>query len=173
MFSTLRLKLAIYKNRLLRFRGPALRDQCAKLIMHTCSLQLERSEVRELAPTLGAAGPMLLSGGAITTVTYSVFDPEADKVDPAIKNEPWRAFSKVIMRLSIEKDPEFEVKLLKRSPKELPDPTKVLVVDEWVEIEPRTCHKAPGLALVKHLSQYFPLIPRPHQGPTIAPGVTS
>lgn len=155
MFSTLRLKLAIIRNRILRFRGPALRDQCAKLIMHTCSLQLERSEARELAPTPGASGPMLLSGGAITTVTYSVFDPEADKVDPAIKNEPWRAFSKVTMRLTVENDPTFEVRI------------------DDKEVEPRTCHKAPGLALVKHLSQYFPLIPRPHQGPTIAPGVTS
>lgn len=155
MFSTLRLKLAIIRNRLLRRNGPALRDQCAKLIMHTCSLQLERSEVRELAPTLGAAGPMLLSGGAITTVTYSVFDPEADKVDPAIKNEPWRAFSKVTMRLTVENDPAFEVRI------------------DDKDVAPRACHKAPGLALIKHLSQYFPLIPRPHQGPTIAPGVAS
>lgn len=162
MFASLKLKLAVLANQFSRRNGPSTRDQCAQLIMHTCSLQLERSEARELAPTEGATGPMSLSGGAITTVTYNVFDPDADQVDASIKKEPWRAFARVVMRLTIEKDPEFEVQILSKADPDAPD-------GFWAQVEPRSRHKAPGLALIKHLSQYFPLIARPHRGPTIKP----
>lgn len=153
MLSRLKLKLALLINHYRRRNGPTLADQCAKVIMHTCALQLERTETRELAPSLGATGPMSLSGGAITTITYKVFDTEADKVDKTIRLEPWRAFAQVIMRLTLERNPEFEV-----------------YVDQE-QLEPRDCHKAPGLELIKHLSTYFPLLPRPHTGPTIKPAI--
>jgi hypothetical protein len=114
--------------------------------MHMCGLQLERGETRELPATSGAFGPMTLSGGAITTVTYRVFDRDADKVDKAIRSEPWRAFAQVTMRITIDRDPEFEV-----------------VVDEK-PIEARACHKAPGIALIRHLSTYFPILPKAYLG---------
>lgn len=145
--------LALLANRIRRRNGLSLRDQCAKVIMHTCALQLEREEARELAPTSGATGPMLLSGGAITTITYSVFDRHADKVDKEIRKEPWRAFARVTMRLTLERDPEFEVTI------------------DGKPVEPTRAHEAPGLALVKHLATYFPLLARPHLGPVIAPEV--
>lgn len=151
MIATLRLKIAILVNRFRRRKGPTLADQCAKVIMHTCTLQLERTETRELAPTPGALGKMLLAGGAITSVTYQVFDTDADKVDKGIRLEPWRAFATIIMRISLQSAPEFQV-----------------LVDS-AEVTPRACHKAPGLELVKQLSQYFPLLPRPHTGPVIKP----
>lgn len=154
MIAYLKNVAAVLLNRLRRSRGPAFRDQCAKVIMKTCTLQLERDEFRELAPTPGATGPMVLSGGAITTFTYSVFDKDADKIDKAIKHEPWRAFAKIVMRVTIEKDPEFEVEV------------------EGAKVEPRAIHKAPGLELIKHLSQYFPLIPKTFQGQTYAPEVS-
>lgn len=120
--------------------------------MHVCTLQLERGETRELAPVKGATGPMLLSGGAITTIVYRVFDKNADRIDKAIQQEPWRAFSEVTMRITIERDPEFEVKI------------------DGKEVETKPTHRDPGLALVAHLSQYFPLIPKAYQGPAIIPG---
>jgi hypothetical protein len=123
----------------------------ASLIMHTCSLQLERGEFKELAPTKGATGAMTLSGGAITVVQYSVFDKHADKVDPKIKQEPWRAFSKVTMRINIEKDPEFEVEI------------------DGQKVEPKPIHKSPGLLLIDHLSTYFPLMPRAFKGQAYKP----
>lgn len=119
--------------------------------MHVCTLQLERGETRELAPSKGATGPMLVSGGAITTVVYRVFDKNADRVDQAIKLEPWRAFSEVTMRITVERDPEFEVKI------------------DGKEVETKPVHRAPGLALVAHLSEYFPLIPKRYQGPAYIP----
>lgn len=122
--------------------------------MRVCTLQLERGESRELAPISGASGPMLLSGGAITTVTYRVFDHNADRIDPKIKHEPWRAFSLVTMRLTLEKDPEFEV------------------VIDGQDVEPKPRHKAPGLTLVDQLSAYFPLLPKPHRGAIVGPVYT-
>ena len=94
---------------------------------------------------------MLLSGGAITNVTYRVFDSEADRLDKQIRKEPWRAFAEVTMRVKLESDPEFEVLL------------------DGSTIEAKALHKAPGLALIKHLSEYFPLLARPHTGPVIKP----
>lgn len=158
----LRLKIAILTNRFLRRQGLSFRDQVAKVIMHTCSLQLEREETRELAPAKSAFGPMKLSGGAITTIVYRVFDVEADKIDKTIKSEPWRAFAQVTMRLTLDKDPEFTVQILSKADTELPD-------GHFVDVEPRAVHKAPGVALISHLAEYFPLIARPHQGPVIAP----
>jgi hypothetical protein len=140
-------------NRLRRSRGPALRDQCATVIMHMCTLQLERGETRELAAVKGSTGPMLVSGGAITAITYRVFDKNADRLDKSIKEEPWRAFSEVTMRITVERDPEFEVKI------------------DGKDVEAKPIHKAPGLTLVAHLCQYFPLIAKPHQGPAIIPWV--
>ncbi len=121
--------------------------------MRVCTLQLDRGETRELAAVRGATGPMLVSGGAITTIVYRVFDKNADRIDKAIQSQPWRAFSEVTMRITVERDPEFEVKI------------------EGQEVEPKPVHREPGLALVAHLSQYFPLIPKPHPGPAIIPGV--
>lgn len=156
MLATFRLKLAILVNRIRRRNGPSLADQCAKVIMRVCALQLERAETRELAPTPGATGPMQIFGGAITTVTYKVFDTEADKVDKAIRLEPWRAFVDVTMRLALERDPQFEVSVT------FPD-------GKGCPLDPNATHKSPGLELVKQLSQYFPLLPKPHTGPTYAP----
>ena len=155
MLSFLKTKFALFKNRRRR-KGLSLQDQCAKVIMHTCSLQLERAESRELASTKGATGPMLLSGGAITTVIYKVFDVDADKVDKQIRNEPWRAFATVTMRLTLERDPEFEV-------------TLKVGEGHFAQVEPLPRHMNPGLALIAHLSTYFPLLPKPHNGPTYAP----
>lgn len=155
MIAYLKTRLAILMNRLRRSRGPALRDQVASVIMRVCSLQLERGEAKELAPTRGATGPMFVSGGAITTVCYRVFDAAADKVDKAIRSQPWRAFAQVTMRLTIDRDPEFEV-----------------VVDGKA-VEPRACHKDPGLALVSHLSAYFPLLPKLYTGATYKPEVSA
>jgi hypothetical protein len=152
LLARLKTHLAILLNRLRRSRGPALRDQCAQVIMRVCTLQLERGETRELAPAKGATGPMVLSGGAITTIAYRVFDKNADRLDKEIRNEPWRAFSEVTMRITLDRDPEFEVKI------------------DGKEVEPKAVHQEPGLALVAHLSQYFPLIAKPHTGPTIIPG---
>lgn len=121
--------------------------------MHTCALQLTREETRELAPTPGATGPMLLSGGAITTVSYAVFDRNADKVNQEIREQPWRAFARVTMRLTLERDPEFEVSI------------------DGKPVESAKVHEAPGLALISHLASYFPLLARPHTGPVIAPEV--
>lgn len=149
----LKLRLAIFLNRLRRRKGPAFRDQCAAVIMRMCSLQLERGEFRELAPVKNVTGPMKISGGAITTITYQVFDPEADKLDKKIRLEPWRAFAQVTMRLTIERDPEFEVKI------------------DGSAVEPRDCHKAPGVALVQHLSTYFPILPKTYIGPVFTPEV--
>jgi hypothetical protein len=149
--------IARLTNRFRRRNGPALRDQAASVIMRTCSLQLERGETRELAPSKGATGPMILSGGAITTISYRVFDKNADDHDKSIKSEPWRAFAKVTMRLTIERDPEFEVSLEVPA---IPGTDSSLVT-----IEPRDLHKAPGLAILKHLSEYFPLLPRAYAGP--------
>mgnify|MGYP006373595737 CR=1 FL=1 len=56
MLSFLKTKFALFKNRLRRRKGLSLQDQCAKVIMHPCSLQLERAESRELASTKGATG---------------------------------------------------------------------------------------------------------------------
>jgi hypothetical protein len=151
LFASLRLKLHAYLNRFKRRNGPTFRDQVAKVVMHTCSLQLERTETRQLAPTKGAYGPMLLSGGAITTIQYGVFDKNADKVDKSIRDEPWRAFAEVTMRLSIESEPQFEVKT------------------DGQPVDARAAHKAPGLELISALANYFPLLPRPHAGPTIKP----
>lgn len=123
--------------------------------MQTCSLQLERGESKELAPTPGATGPMILSGGAITTVTYVVFDVHADKIDKEIKREPWRAFSQVTMRITIECDPEFEVQI------------------DGKPVEARAIHKEPGIELIKHLSSYFPLLPKAYLGAPYAPGDAS
>jgi len=119
--------------------------------MRVCSLQLERGETKDLAPTGGATGPMVLSGGAITTVTYRVFDKTADRIDKAIRNEPWRAFAEVTMRVTLDRDPEFEVKL------------------DGVEVEPTDRHRSPGLTLISHLSTYFPLLPRAYVGATYSP----
>lgn len=121
--------------------------------MHMCTLQLDRGETRELAPVKGATGPMLVSGGGITTIQYRVFDKNADRIDKAIKAEPWRAFSEITMRITIERDPEFEVKI------------------DGQEVETKPIHQAPGLTLIAHLAQYFPLIAKPHLGPAIIPGV--
>lgn len=151
LFNRALTRLAILLNRFRRRRGPALHDQCAAVIMHMCTLQLERGESRELAPVKPAIGPMALSGGAITTVAYRVFDKDADKVDPKIKEESWRAFAEVTMRITIERDPEFEVKIAGK------------------QIEPKTIHKAPGLALVAHLASYFPLLAKAHSGPVYIP----
>jgi hypothetical protein len=93
---------------------------------------------------------MLLSGGAITLITYSVFDRSADKLDPSIKDEPWRAFATVKMRVTIDKDPEFEVTI------------------EEKQVEPGSVHTAPGLALIHHLSHYFPIMAKAYQGRVIA-----
>lgn len=155
MIAYLKTRLAILRNRLRRRRGPAIQDQCAKLIMHMCSLQLERGETREVAPTLGAVGPVVLSGGAITSVLYHVFDTEADKVDKSIKQEPWRAFAKVTMLVTIESDPQFTVHVDGKS------------------VEPRACHRSPGLELVGRLSAYFPLLPRVYTGPVFKPVETA
>lgn len=162
MIAYLKTRLAILLNRVRRRNGPALRDRCAQVIMRMCAMQLERGETRELAPTRGATGPMTLSGGAITTIAYRVFDKEADSVDPSIKKEPWRAFAQVTMYLSIEKDPEFHVQIHSKKDTEVPD-------GHWVEVEPAGCHKAPGLALVNHLAEYFPMLPRVYVGPTYIP----
>lgn len=155
MIKNLRMKLAALINGVRRKRGPTLQDQIAKVIMHTCTLQLERGESKLLAPTKGATGPMTLSGGAITTITYTVFDRNADKLDQSIKSEPWRAFSSITMRLSIDRDPEFQVQT------------------DGKDVEPNDTHKAPGLALVKNLSNYFPLIPKQYTGPVYKPEVQS
>jgi hypothetical protein len=153
-FTRLKLSAAVFFNRLARrnHRIP-LSDQCARVVMNVCALQLDRDEYRELAPSLGAYGPMRISGGAITKVTYVVFDAKADKLDKAIRQEPWRAFAQVEMRLTLERDPEFAVTL------------------DGVEVPVKKEHTAPGLKLVQHLSAYFPLIARPHQGPLIKPEV--
>lgn len=148
---TFRLKLAALINRFRRRKGPTLADQSIKVIMKTCTLHLDREETRELAPTPGATGPITLSGGAITKLAYRVFDPDADKIDPEIKKEPWRAFAEVTMLLTIGNDPQFEVKV------------------DGKEVEPKTRHKAPGMAAIKHLSEYFPLLPRPYTGGVYAP----
>lgn len=123
--------------------------------MSVCALQLERTETREIAPALHAMGPMVLSGGAITTVVYKVFDAKADKVDKVIQKEPWRAFATVTMRLSLSKDPEFEVEI-----------QGALGV---VPVIPAHRHTAPGLTLIRHLSEYFPLLPKPYTGRVYAP----
>jgi hypothetical protein len=151
LLSHLKTRFAILLNRFLRRNGLSLRDQCAKVIMHMCTLQLERGETRDIAPTTGATGPMTLAGGAITTITYRVFDRSADKVDPEIKKEPWRAFGEVILRITVERDPEFEVKI------------------DGKEVEPTAVHKSPGLLLIQHLSQYFPLLPKAFAGTAYIP----
>lgn len=98
---------------------------------------------------------MAISGGAITTIQYAVFDKNADKVDKEIRKEPWRAFAKVTMRITIDRNPEFEV-LIDGKP-----------------VEPIACHTDPGNALVRHLAEYFPLIPRPHMGAVYNPEAAS
>lgn len=123
--------------------------------MRMCGLQLERGEKRELAPIQGAAGPISLSGGAITTIAYSVFDKDADRLDKKIKAEPWRAFAAVVMRITLERDPEFEVTI------------------DGKPVDARPLHKAPGLTLVARLSEYFPLLARPYRGPTFSPEVAA
>ena len=153
LISRLKTKFSIITNRLRRLRGPALRDQCATVLMRTCALQLERSETRELAPTRGAMGPMVLSGGAITKIVYSVFDPNADKVDKEIRHESWRAFARVTMWLSLEKDPTFEVQI------------------DGHDVDPAHRHTAPGLALIRNLANYYPLLPKAHLGPVIKPEI--
>jgi hypothetical protein len=151
LLARLKTRLAILMNRYRRRRGPAIQDQCAKVIMNMCAIQLDRGETRELAPVKPAVGAMVLSGGAITTVVYRVFDRNADKVDKTIRQEPWRAFTEVTMRITVERDPEFEVKT------------------DGKETEPKELHKAPGIALIKHLSEYFPLLPKAHTGPVFIP----
>lgn len=151
MISKLKTQLAIWLNRFKRRKGPSLQDQCMKVIMHACSLHLEREEARELAPATGMIGPVKLSGGAITKLTYKVFDRDADKIDPTIRTESWRAFAEVTLLLATDQDPQFEVKLAD------------------LMIEPRSCHKAPGLSMVYHLATYFPLLPRPYVGATYKP----
>lgn len=162
MIAYLKNRLALIINRFKRRNGASFQDRCAKVIMHTCSLQLERGETRELAAVRGSVGPMVLCGGAITTIAYRVFDSEADDVDPSIRQEPWRAFARVTMTLTVERDPEFTVQVLSKTDTELPD-------GHWVDLEPRDCHKYPGLALIQHLSEYFPLLPRPYTGPVFKP----
>lgn len=159
MLSQIRFKLAALRNRFQRRKGPALKDQCAQVIMHTCALQLERGETRELAPVSGAYGAMLLSGGAITKITYQVFDTEADRFDKTIQKEPWRAFAKVTMLLSLDRDPEFDCVFTT----DLDVPLRVFPAPDF--------YKAPGLRLIQHLSSYFPLLPRPSQSPLINPFV--
>lgn len=153
LISRLKTKLSIQLNRLRRLRGPALRDQCAAVIMRMCTIQLDRDETRELAPTPGAMGPMVISGGAITKITYSVFDRNADRVNKEIKQESWRAFARITMLLTIERDPEFQVEI------------------DGQEVEPKAVHTAPGIALVRHLATYFPLLPKAHCGPLIKPEI--
>ncbi len=155
LISNIKFKLSIIINRYKRRKGPSLADKCAQVIMNVCSLQLQRTEVRQLAPTRGAIGPMVLSGGAIATVTYRVFDNRSDKVDRSIRNEPWRAFVQVTMRLGLESDPEFTV--------------TVNTAEGDVIIEPKSVHTEPGYALINTLSQYFPLLPTPYQGPIFFP----
>lgn len=151
MFQSLRFKLALLANRFRRRRGHFLPEQCASVIMRVCSLQLERNEIRELAPTQGAFGPMMLSGGAITTIRYRVFDPHADRIDKSIRQETTRAFAQVVMRLQLESDPECEAFI------------------DGKFINTTELHRKPGLELVRQLSQYFPLLPRPFVGRTYSP----
>ncbi len=153
MLSSLRLYFAGLCNRFKRKQGVPLHDQCAIVVMRMCTLQLKRGEKKELAPTQGASGPMLLSGGAITTIQYSVFDKNADRVNPEIKKEPWRAFSTVKMMITVERDPEFEVYI------------------DGLLVDAKPLHKTPGLDLLKNLSTYFPLLPAAYVGPTYKPAM--
>jgi hypothetical protein len=130
-----------------------LAQHSAKLIMNLCTLQLQRGESVELAPTPGATGPITLSGGSIATVSYRVFDKHADKIDPAIRKEPWRAYALVTMHVSMTKDPEF----------------KAVIEGHEIKVDDR--HKNPGLQILKHLFEYFPLIPKPFQGQVYAPQI--
>lgn len=130
-----------------------LAQHSAKLVMNLCTLQLQRGESVQFAPTPGATGPISISGGAIATVTYRVFDKHADKIDPNIRKEPWRAYAEVTMHVSMTKDPEF----------------KALIEGKEIKVEAR--HKSPGLALIKHLFDYFPMIPKPFQGQVYAPNL--
>jgi hypothetical protein len=156
MFTSLRFKIAALLNRFHRRKGPSLNDRCASVIMNVCALQLERNENRELAPTRGAFGPILVSGGAIVTIRYGVFDVNADRVDKSIRHDPVRAFAKVVLRLTLERDPEFEA-----------------FVDGKFILATQT-HRAPGVELITHLSQYFPLLPKPYTGRTyVAPPETT
>jgi hypothetical protein len=155
LLSRFKLTLSAYLNRLRRRGGPAFRDQCLKVIMGVCSLQLERTETRELAPTGKAYGPMIISGGAITKVTYKVFDRYADAIDPKIKKESWRAFAQVIMTMTLDRDPEFQVTI------------------EGTPVTAKDYHKAPGLELIKHLSGYFPLLPKAYTGQVYTPNTDS
>lgn len=158
MIAYLKNRFALLRNRFQRRNGASFTDQVAKVIMHTCALQLERGESRELAPVKGATGPMQLSGGAITMVRYRVFDRNADKVDPVIRKEPWRAFATVTMILYIDRDPDFAVSVNSQE-------------NVATQIEPLALHTAPGRALVSHLANYFPLLPRPFGGPVYAPEI--
>ena len=154
-FTRLKLSASTLFHRITQNRPPrlTLAGQCALVVTRVCALQLDRDEYRELAATRGAYGPMRISGGAITKVTYVVFDRLADKLDKAIRSEPWRAFAQVEMRLSLDGDPEFVVLL------------------DGVEVPTKKEHSAPGLTLIEHLSTYFPLIAKPHQGPLIKPEI--
>lgn len=138
---------------LFKRKPPLLAQHSAKLIMNLCTLQLERGESVTFAPTPGATGPMTISGGAIATIQYRVFDRHADKIDINIRKEPWRAYAEVTMHVTMHKDPEF----------------KAVIEGHEIQVEGR--HKAPGLALIKHLFDYFPLIPKPFQGSVYSPQI--
>lgn len=134
-----------------RFFQPdiSFQGRCAIVISRVCCLQLDPEEFRDLAHVPGAIGPMRISGGGITKIQYTIFDRHADRVDPTIKQEHWRAFSNITMRISVGKDPEYTVTI------------------EDKEIKPESRHTAPGISLVTHLSNYFPLIPKPNKSPLI------
>lgn len=152
----LRLKLAALLNRFRRRKGPAFRDQCVSVIMRVCALQLRRGSTRELAPARGMFGACTISGGAITKLSYRVFDKHVDLIDPTIRADSCRAFLSVTVRIYLDHDPEWEVEM------QLKD-------GETVAIDAKDVHKTPGIELIQHLAAYFPLLPDAYAGAVYKP----
>lgn len=140
-------------NNLFKKKPSAVASQSAKLIMNLCTLQLQRGESVQFAPTPGATGPITVSGGAIAILSYRVFDKNSDRIDIAIRKEPWRAYAEVTMTVTMNKDPEFTAAI------------------EGKTIKVEGFHKKPGLSLIKYLFDYFPMIPKPFQGQVYAPQI--